>query len=46
MRVGIGATILKGVSIGRGAKVMSGTVVTSDVSPGATIQGNPGRLRQ
>jgi acetyltransferase-like isoleucine patch superfamily enzyme len=46
VRVGIGAIILKGVSIGRGAQVMPGTAVTSDVPAGATIEGNPGRLRQ
>jgi acetyltransferase-like isoleucine patch superfamily enzyme len=46
VRIGIGAIILKGVSIGRGAQVMPGTVVSSDVPPGATVEGNPGRLRQ
>jgi acetyltransferase-like isoleucine patch superfamily enzyme len=46
VRVGIGAIILKGVSIGRGAQVTPGTVVTSHVPPGAPIEGNPNRLRQ
>jgi acetyltransferase-like isoleucine patch superfamily enzyme len=42
--VGIGAIILKGVRIGRGAKVGAGAVVTRDVPDGATIEGNPARV--
>jgi len=42
--IGIGAIILKGVSIGRGARVCAGTVVTGDVPAGATVAGNPGKL--
>jgi acetyltransferase-like isoleucine patch superfamily enzyme len=41
--IGIGAIILKGVTIGRGARVGAGAVVTSDVSPGAHVAGNPAR---
>jgi acetyltransferase-like isoleucine patch superfamily enzyme len=42
--IGIGAMILKGVRIGRGAKIDAGAVVTSDVPPGARVVGNPARL--
>ena len=42
--IGIGAIILKGVHIGRGARVEAGAVVTQDVPPGRTIAGNPGQL--
>lgn len=42
--IGIGAIILKGVHIGRGAKIGAGAVVTSNVPAGATIIGNPGGL--
>ncbi|HEU5085523.1 MAG TPA: acyltransferase [Acidimicrobiales bacterium] len=43
-RIGIGAVILKGVTIGDGATVAAGTVVTGDVPAGATVAGNPGRI--
>jgi len=42
--VGIGAIVLKGVSIGRGARVGAGAVVTTDVPAGATVAGNPARV--
>ena len=42
--IGIGAIILKGVRIGRGARVAAGAVVTRDVPEGATVAGNPARL--
>lgn len=42
--IGIGAIVLKGVHIGRGARVMAGSVVTSDVPEGATVAGNPARV--
>ncbi|MBI3802219.1 MAG: acyltransferase [Nitrospirae bacterium] len=41
--VGIGAIILKGVRLGRGARVGAGAVVTSDVPPGASVAGNPAK---
>jgi len=41
--IGIGAIVLKGVRIGRGARVMAGAVVTHDVAPGTTVAGNPAR---
>ncbi len=42
--IGIGAIVLKGVRIGRGAHVGAGAVVTRDVPAGATVIGNPARL--
>jgi acetyltransferase-like isoleucine patch superfamily enzyme len=39
--VGIGAIVLKGVRVGRGARVEAGAVVTRDVPAGAVVAGNP-----
>ena len=44
--IGIGAFVLKGVTIGRGARVGAGAVVTADVPPGASVSGNPAMLDQ
>jgi acetyltransferase-like isoleucine patch superfamily enzyme len=41
--IGIGAIVLKGVRIGRGARVAAGAVVTADVDDGTTVAGNPAR---
>lgn len=41
--IGSNATILCGVTIGEGAIVGAGSVVTKDVAPGATVAGNPAR---
>lgn len=41
--IGIGAIILKGVTIGRGARVEAGAVVTADVAAHTTVAGNPAR---
>lgn len=43
-KIGINAMVLKGVTIGAGASVLAGAVVTSDVPPGAVVAGNPARL--
>jgi UDP-2-acetamido-3-amino-2,3-dideoxy-glucuronate N-acetyltransferase len=43
--VGLGAVLLPGVRIGRGAVVGAGTVVTADVPAGCLIRGEPGRIR-
>jgi acetyltransferase-like isoleucine patch superfamily enzyme len=42
--IGIGAIVLKGVRVGAGARIAAGTVVTADVPPGCSLEGNPGRL--
>ncbi|MDA0577550.1 MAG: acyltransferase [Verrucomicrobia bacterium] len=42
--IGAGATILKGVRIGRDAVIGTGAVVTDDVPPGAVVAGNPARV--
>lgn len=42
--VGGGAIILAGVTIGDGAVVGAGSVVTKDVEPGQVVVGNPARV--
>lgn len=42
--IGIGAIILPGVTIGKGAVVAAGSVVTKSVEPYAVVGGNPARL--
>lgn len=42
--VGIGAIVLPGVTIGRGAQVGAGAVVTRDVPAYAVVAGNPARV--
>lgn len=39
--IGVGAMILKGVTIGEGAVVGAGAVVTKDVKPWTVVAGNP-----
>lgn len=41
--IGTSATILGGVTVGEGAMVGAGSVVTRDVPDGATVAGNPAR---
>jgi acetyltransferase-like isoleucine patch superfamily enzyme len=42
--IGANATILPGLTIGEGAMVGAGSVVTKDVPPGVTVVGNPARI--
>lgn len=42
--IGYGATVLSGISIGRGAIVAAGAVVTKDVAPYTIVGGNPARV--
>lgn len=42
--IGSNATILCGVTIGEGALIGAGSVVTKDVPPRATVVGNPARV--
>jgi acetyltransferase-like isoleucine patch superfamily enzyme len=42
--IGFGSTILKGVTIGKGAIVGAATVVTKDVPAYAIVVGNPARI--
>ena len=44
--IGIGAIILKGVRVGRGARILAGAVVTRDIPAGATVAGNPSKIVQ
>lgn len=42
--IGANATLLPGVTVGEGALVGAGAVVTRDVPPGAVVVGNPARI--
>jgi acetyltransferase-like isoleucine patch superfamily enzyme len=42
--IGVGATILPGVRIGKGSIVGAGSVVTRSVSAGIVVAGNPARV--
>lgn len=42
--IGVGATILKGVTIGRGAVIAAGSVVTKDVPQYAIVAGIPAKV--
>lgn len=42
--LGLGVTILKGVTIGNDAVVGAGSIVTKDIPPGGIAGGNPARI--
>ena len=42
--IGAGAAVLRGVTLGEGAVVAAGSVVTSDVAPMTIVAGNPARF--
>jgi len=42
--IGCNTTVLAGVTIGRGARIGAGSVVTKDVPPGVVAAGNPCRV--
>ena len=42
--IGYNATILKGVTIGRGAIIQPGSVIIRDVPAGAIVSGNPAQI--
>lgn len=44
--IGANATILCGLTIGEGALIGAGSVVTRDVPPYAVVSGNPARVRR
>ena len=43
-RIGAGATILPGVTIGENAIVAAGAIVTKDVEDNTVVGGNPAKL--
>ncbi len=42
--IGIGAILLPGVTLGKGAQIGAGSVVTKDVPPFSVVAGNPARV--
>lgn len=44
VNLGVGSIVMPGVTIGRGARIGAGSVVTHDVAPYAIVAGAPARL--
>jgi acetyltransferase-like isoleucine patch superfamily enzyme len=44
--IGSNVTLLCGLTIGEGAVIGAGSVVTKDVPPGAVVAGNPAKIRR
>jgi acetyltransferase-like isoleucine patch superfamily enzyme len=44
VHIGAAARVLKGVTVGDGAVIAAGAIVTRDVPPGALVAGNPARV--
>ena len=44
VRIGFNVAILKGVTIGKGAIIEAGSVVTKDVEPFTVVAGNPAKI--
>ncbi len=42
--IGVGATVLGNITVGRGSKIGGGAVVVNDVPPNCTVVGVPGRI--
>lgn len=42
--IGMGAVILKGVTIGENSVVAAGAIVTKDVPPNVVVAGNPAQI--
>lgn len=42
--IGVGATVLGNITVGRGSRVGAGAVVIADVPPNSTVVGIPGRV--
>jgi acetyltransferase-like isoleucine patch superfamily enzyme len=42
--IGFNSTILKGITIGKGAIIGASSVVTKDIPPGVTVVGNPAKV--
>jgi len=45
-RIGAGALIITGITIGEKSFIAAGAVVTKDVDPGVTVMGIPARVRR
>lgn len=43
--IGFNATILKGVTIGKGSVIQPGAVVSKDIPPGSIVSGNPAQVK-